>query len=320
MEFVTYYFTLLVMLASVLAAATCFSAYLASRSRGMALAFGGFLCYFVDVAFMLQDSIAAVVLGTAVDPGYLVMRSLATIAIGDAFLTFFWLLACNFTGERSRVVQAVPPVVFLVVSVGLLMGATTPEGRFWFYSLRMFYVLWILGFSLFRYFATHDPLERTRMARAKVVFWVVATLALLVIAEDALMFLVLQTEEWTLGPLVISAERNYAENLLMLAASLLAIGYAARSLSLRFTAPPADEDDARAAHIGDNLIIYGNRHGLTEREREVLRLILQGKDNQNIASTLSIALSTVKVYVHRLLQKTGCENRQALVQDFWRSI
>lgn len=52
---------------------------------------------------------------------------------------------------------------------------------------------------------------------------------------------------------------------------------------------------------------------------EVLRLILQGKDNQNIASTLTIAPSTVKVYVHRLLQKTECENRQGLIQDFWRS-
>lgn len=308
------------MLASVLAAATCFSAYLASRARALLLAFGGFLCYFVDVAFMLQDSIAAVVLGTATEPGYLVMRSVATIVIGDACLTFFWLLACDFVGERNRTMQGAPAVVFLIASLGLLMGATTPEGRFWFYSLRMCYVLWILAFYLFKLVTTSDAIERARLDRAKVVFWVVAALAALVVAEDVLMFLVLQVNEWALGPLVISAERNYAENLLMLAASLLAISYAARSLSLRFTAPPADEDDTRAARIGDNLALYGNRHGLTEREREVLRLILQGKDNQNIASTLSIALSTVKVYVHRLLQKTGCENRQALVQDFWKSL
>ena len=123
------------------------------------------------------------------------------------------------------------------------------------------------------------------------------------------------------GPLAgfISSERNYAENLLFLAGALLAIGYAVRSLALRFEKPPADESDERAARIGDNLLIYARRHGLTDRESEVLRLILQGKDNQNIASTLTIAPSTVKVYVHRLLQKTGCENRQGLIQDFWRS-
>ena len=320
MEFATYYFTLLVMLASVLAAATCFSAYLASRSRAMILAFGGFLCYFLDVAFMLQDSIAAIVLGTGADPGYLIMRSVGTILIGDACLTFFWLLACDFVNERSRAIMAVPPVVFLMVSLGLLMGAQTPEGRFWFYSLRMMYVVWILGFALFRFATTHDVDERARMARAGVVFAVVAVLAALVVAEDALFFLVLQADEWAVGPLVISAERNYAENLLMLVCALLAIGYASRSLALRFTEPPADDDAVRASRIGTDLPIYANRHGLTNREREVLQLILQGKDNQNIASALSIELSTVKVYVHRLLQKTECSNRQEMIRDFWKSL
>ncbi|MFR0867857.1 MAG: LuxR C-terminal-related transcriptional regulator [Adlercreutzia sp.] len=36
-------------------------------------------------------------------------------------------------------------------------------------------------------------------------------------------------------------------------------------------------------------------------------------------AALTIAPSTVKVYAHRLLQKTECENRQALIQDFWKS-
>ena len=262
MEFATYYFTLLVMLASVLAAATCFSAYLVSRSRAMILAFGGFLCYFIDVAFMLQDSIAAVVLGTSAgaDASYLLMRSVATILIGDACLPFFWLLVCDFVGERRRSLMAVAPIAFLLLSLGLLMGADTPEGRFWFYSLRMIYVFWMLGFGLFRYLTCRDETERTRMA-----FVVVAVLAALVVAEDALLFLVLRTDGFMLGPILISSERNYAENLLFLAGALLAIGYAVRSLALRFEKPPADESDERAARIGDNLLIYARRLAATRR-------------------------------------------------------
>ncbi len=320
MEFATYYFTLLVMLASVLAAATCFSAYLVSRARALILAFGGFLCYFIDIAFMLQDSIAAVVLGTGADPSYLLMRSIATILIGDAMITFFWLLACDFVGERNQAVMGVPPIAFLLVSLGMLMGANTPEGRFLFYSLRMAYVFWILVFCLIRYVTNHDETERARMARGRWVFITVAALACLVVGEDALLFLVLKADSFVLGPIVISAERNYAENLLMLVCSLLAIGYATRSLALRFDRPPASESAERAERIGDNLLIYANRHGLTDREREVLNLILLGKDNQNIASSMSIALSTVKVYVHRILHKTECENRQVLIQDFWKAV
>lgn len=320
MEFITYYFTLLVMLASVLAAATCFSAYLVSRSRAMILAFGGFLCYFADVAFMLQDDIAAALtVAGAVEPSYLLARSVVTILIGDACLTFFWLFICDFVGVRNRMALAVPAIVFLLASLGLLTVADSPVGRFCLYSMRAAYILWMLGFALARYLTTRDEVERTRMARGKLVFALALVLTLLVIGEDAVFFLLLGGGNWAFGPVVISSERNYAENLLLLFCALAAITYAARSLTLRFERPPADDDEARGRRIGDNLRLYGNRHGLTDRECEVLRLILLGKDNQNIASTLTIAPSTVKVYVHRLLQKTECENRQTLIQDFWKS-
>ena len=48
------------------------------------------------------------------------------------------------------------------------------------------------------------------------------------------------------------------------------------------------------------------------------RYVLLGNDNQNIASSMHLALSTVEVHVHNILQKTGQANRQALVQDFWK--
>lgn len=49
-------------------------------------------------------------------------------------------------------------------------------------------------------------------------------------------------------------------------------------------------------------------------------LILRDQDNQNIASAMSLAPSTVKVHVHNILQKTGHGNRQELIQDFWKTV
>ena len=60
------------------------------------------------------------------------------------------------------------------------------------------------------------------------------------------------------------------------------------------------------------------RHGLTAREREILALVLQGKDNQNIASELQLALGTVKAHVHNILKKTDHASRQELARDFWK--
>lgn len=56
---------------------------------------------------------------------------------------------------------------------------------------------------------------------------------------------------------------------------------------------------------------------MSKREEEVLRLALMGKDNQNIASTLSLTAGTVKVHMHNILKKTGHGNRTELAEDFW---
>ena len=49
--------------------------------------------------------------------------------------------------------------------------------------------------------------------------------------------------------------------------------------------------------------------GLTPREMEVLRLIANGKSNQDIATELVISVNTVTNHVKNILGKTGCANR-----------
>jgi DNA-binding NarL/FixJ family response regulator len=57
----------------------------------------------------------------------------------------------------------------------------------------------------------------------------------------------------------------------------------------------------------------GEPHGLTARELEVLELLRQGLTNREIAQSLWIEESTVKVHVRHILRKLGVRSRTAAV-------
>jgi len=60
---------------------------------------------------------------------------------------------------------------------------------------------------------------------------------------------------------------------------------------------------------------------LTEREMEVLKLIAEGKTNQEIADQLFIALKTVKTHVSNILSKLQVQDRtQAVIYAFRHSL
>jgi DNA-binding NarL/FixJ family response regulator len=59
--------------------------------------------------------------------------------------------------------------------------------------------------------------------------------------------------------------------------------------------------------------------GLTDRERDVLRLVARGRSNQEIGEELHIGYGTVKTYVSSLLAKLRCRDRAQLVMYAYES-
>jgi NarL family two-component system response regulator LiaR len=69
-------------------------------------------------------------------------------------------------------------------------------------------------------------------------------------------------------------------------------------------APEAAQALAEAAtHVADP------GYDLTDREREVLDLIVEGKSNAEIGNALSVSLSTARFHVSTILSKLGATNR-----------
>ncbi|MNO69244.1 Transcriptional regulatory protein LiaR [compost metagenome] len=58
--------------------------------------------------------------------------------------------------------------------------------------------------------------------------------------------------------------------------------------------------------------VQGDDSGMTEREKEVLLLIAEGKSNKEIAEELHISIKTVKTHVSNLLMKCELDDRTQL--------
>jgi NarL family two-component system response regulator LiaR len=66
------------------------------------------------------------------------------------------------------------------------------------------------------------------------------------------------------------------------------------------------------AHSATQAILPGNE--LTERERDVLRCMVQGMNNHEIAKQLIISLGTVKFHISNIFQKLGVSSRVEAVK------
>jgi DNA-binding NarL/FixJ family response regulator len=68
----------------------------------------------------------------------------------------------------------------------------------------------------------------------------------------------------------------------------------------------------RRIHLWQEVVGH-QLEALTEREWEVLRLVVAGQRNREIADTLVLSENTVKKYIAMLLQKLGRGSRQGLI-------
>lgn len=320
MDIVLFYYTLIVMLISILTAATCLSTFLVSRKRVSLFAFFGFFFYFFDVALVFQGDFINQNLSPQADSIYAVSSPLASVIIGTGLLMSFWLMACDFLGERRRAMLITPGILY--VSGCCIALFALPYGswqEFVFYSMRALFLFWMLAFAAFRFLSAKNEVERNRLWRHRRLYALLWILGACVVAENVLLLLVFDLSVIGSGAPPFLPERNFAENALLMGCAFVACRNSWHLLSLRFEKPPTGSDEPLEAHINQNIDAYGRRYHLSEREIEVLRYILLGKDNQNIATCMNLALSTIKVHVHNILQKTSLSNRQELTKDFWKT-
>ncbi|MCA9681652.1 MAG: helix-turn-helix transcriptional regulator [Myxococcales bacterium] len=74
-----------------------------------------------------------------------------------------------------------------------------------------------------------------------------------------------------------------------------------------------DEGDA-PARLRWAVSRLAQAHKLTDREQDILELVLNGSNNQQIGRSLDISRATVKWHMHNIFAKTNTGNRECLLR------
>ena len=297
-----FYYSIAMQVCAILTSACCLASYLVSRNK---------------VQLVFRDDYVMASSPAVSHEAFFIGDPAFSIIFGCATLMSFWLMVCAYVEEDSIVVRFGPAYLFVGASLGVTL--LLPQGyvhMFVFYSLREVFIAWILFFAAFKYITTDDEQQRLRLSRFPKFYVLLWVLLLAVVAENVFLLLMVGPGHIDV-PLGFFPERNFAENLLALVCEFVALRSSLTYLSVRHSEPPTQGGEQVETYIDHNLVPYAASHKLTPRETEILRLVLLGKDNQNIAAELSLAPGTVKVHVHNILKKAQKANRQGLIQDYW---
>lgn len=327
MALVLYYYTLTVLLASALAAATCLSVALVSRKTSYVYAMAAFIIYFFDVALVMRTDVTASVMantGSPLEPAttedaaqYIsaVIHPLESALMAAALIGCIWAAINSALGHSLRQAYVTAAVVLgaCAVIIGILPGSAARD--ILFYSVRSAAIVALLIKVAFAYLREKRDVVRRWMARKR---WLYITVWVLTVATVAENIIIIGIYTPHLQDITMSLpERNFAENMLALACMGSVISAGSRRLAHFYAQPPTADPDEQGHYLQQALGFYRASFCLTDREVEVLALIVAGKSNREISDTLVVSPSTVKAHVHNILKKTEQNNRAELQRHFW---
>lgn len=296
------------------------AAYAVSRRKSLLPQAAFYLFYILEISAIFGTEFLSQNIRFSPEGYYDIPSPILRIFAGAAVLHCLWLMLLNILDVHDRRIELAPTIVFVIACAVVLVALPYGPFRQWlFYTLRQVYLAFGLLFALAKWRRSTDGDYRRRLGRFRKEYLFIWLLLALILIEDTLVILVMPmpSEEASWALLYLS-ERNFAENIMMLFVAYHTIRASLKALALRFFEPPvAQEGGDLSRHIEERLPAFASAHGLSNREREVLALVIEGKDNRTIAQELYLSEGTIKTHVHNIMKKSQAKNRDELKQAFW---
>lgn len=313
-------YTMFILFACMAAGALSIAAWSVSHKHVCLSQTGFFASYFVELSSILLNEWLGQNITFPVGDYYEITNPAFRIIIASVLLGSLWLMLLDLLDVHDRRSQAIPIAVFALASVAVIVLMPYSKERQWlFYTLRQAFLAFMMIYSLYRFSHSKTPAYHARLKKMHPQFVTICLFIAAIVVEDTIVILVLPPDLHDSSIRLYVSERNFCENFFMLYVSWFTCRQSLSTLRLRASMPPAGQETDLERHIVDALPSYGQAHGLSLREQEVLKLVLEGKDNNAVAQELVLSVGTVKTHVHNIMQKTATSTRDELKNNFWSS-
>lgn len=340
MNAVIFAYTIVLILICFAAAMLSISAYAVSHKRSLLPQATFFIFYIVDICTIFGIEFLSQNIPYSVESYYDIPLPFLRIISGTGVLASLWIMLLDILDVHDKRMQIAPIAVFAVACCIVVWGMPYGPMRQWlFYTLRQVFTAFGLGYAYLKWVRSTDMPYRERLGKQRNQYLFLWVLLVCILIEDWWIILASPIPSPDSGWLILYlSERNFSENIMMLFVAYHVIRGSLQTLALRFNAPPSavasqpvpgvalqgpQEEDKKTAdlkrHIDDTLPAYATAHNLSKREREVLAMVIEGKDNRTIAQELFLSEGTIKTHVHNIMVKTETKSRNELKQSFWAS-
>ena len=317
MNTLMFFYTLAILVICIVTAVLSLAAYASSRRRFFIYGSGVFICYAIEMTeifffeYTLQNQSFP-----ASDYYSITMPVLRTL-VATASQAFIWLIAMDLLDKHSKKQFVIPVATFFLSE--LLIIVAVPYGpihQWLYYTMRQVFLVFV---GLYIFWTAHKSTQvelKARVNNQRKHLIIGAILVGCIVAEDFYNILVVPMSLAPSWLQLYLSERNFSENIFACYFAILLIIYAYHVLSIRMQEEKNVSDLDR--HIEEQMPFYRNAYKLSNRETEVMRLVVLGKSNQEIADELFLAVGTVKTHIHNILVKTEQQNRTTLILHFWK--
>ncbi|RKD35242.1 helix-turn-helix transcriptional regulator [Lacrimispora algidixylanolytica] len=234
---------------------------------------------------------------------------------GVIISTLYLFLTVDVLEKKLGVFHAVVllPLICVTVYVGDLNASVRQH---WiFYTIRQIY---LAGFSAYFFFTcaiNREPEYRMRMKRYLPTFILAGVFAGMILIEDSLVIFHFQYVVNILH-LKVFMEHNVSEDLFFVILAVKVIKGGFVQLIRMKEEQPLNEtvQEATAVEVLEDLFV--TKYALSNRQRDVLYLLLKDKTYQEMGNELGLSVGTVKFHAHGIYDKTDSKNRSQLILKY----